>query len=88
LADESKRLEEELLDAERVLPPELRQAYDRMVKVKGADAMAQVEGETCGGCFQSITPNMFNDLLMSRVLFCKSCGRLLYLSEDRSPGKK
>jgi predicted nucleic acid-binding Zn-ribbon protein len=50
--------------------------------------MAQVEGESCGGCYQNLTTNMINDLLMSRVVFCKVCGRLLYLPEDRSPGRK
>lgn len=88
LADEVKRLEADLHDAEKVLPTDIRGSYDRMVKVKGADSMAQVEGETCGGCFQSITANMFSALLMSRVIFCQSCGRLLYLPEDRSPGMK
>ena len=88
LSDEVKRLEADLREAEKILPVDIRDAYDRMVKVKGADSMAQVEGETCGGCFQSITANMFNTLLLSRVVFCQSCGRLLYLPEDRSPGKK
>lgn len=88
LSDEVKRLDGLLREAEKVLPAEIRQAYDRIVKVKGADAMSQVEGETCGGCFQSITANMFSALLMNRVIFCQSCGRLLYLTEDRSPGQK
>ena len=66
----------------------VRRSYISDFKSKGQDAMAQVEGESCGGCYQNVTTNMINDLLMSRVVFCKTCGRLLYLPEDRSPGKQ
>ena len=49
--------------------------------------MAQVENGTCTGCYQQITQNMHNALLMGRITFCQgSCGRLLYLPEDRAPG--
>ena len=50
--------------------------------------MAPIEGENCGGCYQNITANMFSSLLMDKIVFCANCGRLLYLPEDRSPGKK
>lgn len=82
------RLEAELTEAEKVLPSDFRDAYQRIVKVRGEDAMAQVEGTFCGGCQQQITANMMNELAMSRAVFCKTCGRLLYLPEDRSPGKR
>ena len=83
-----RRLEEELRVAEASLPQELRDAYNRVVKAKGEDAMAQVEGESCGGCHQQLTPNIMSQLLGANVVFCKSCGRLLYLPEDRTPGRK
>ena len=79
------RLEGELKQAERALPADFRADYDRIVRAKGEDAMAQVEGDCCGGCFQRITANMQNDLYMGRAVFCKSCGRLMYLPEDREP---
>ena len=87
LADEVRRLEADLKEAEAVLPADFRDAYFRIVKSKGSDAMAQVENGTCTGCYQQITQNMHNTLLMGRIVFCQgSCGRLLYLPEDRSPG--
>lgn len=82
------RLEAELIEAEKVLPADFRDAYQRVVKSKGSDAMAQVDGESCGGCFQQLTANTMNSLSLSRAIFCQSCGRLLYLPEDRSPGIK
>ncbi len=70
------------------LPADFRDAYQRIVKSKGSDAMAPIEGENCGGCYQNITANMFNSLLMDKIVFCGNCGRLLYLPEDRTPGRK
>lgn len=79
------RLEADLKTAEEGLPPDLNDAYQRIVKSKGADALAPVEGECCGGCYQTMTPNMLNLLQLSRPVFCKSCGRLLYYPEDLTP---
>lgn len=79
------RLEAELRETEKSLPDDIRDAYNRIVKSKGSDAMAPVEGDVCGGCFQSLTPNLHNALRMGRPVFCLSCGRLLYLPEGREP---
>jgi predicted nucleic acid-binding Zn-ribbon protein len=40
-------------------------------------------GEFCGGCFQQVTPNMTSQLRLSKAVFCKSCGRLLYLPDAK-----
>lgn len=87
LMGDVKRLEAQLADTEKALPPDFRDPYQRLVKGKGADALAVVEGETCSGCSQRITANVYSALLMSRVVCCQACGRLLYLPEDRSPGR-
>ena len=50
--------------------------------------MAEIEGGSCGGCYQQLTTNMVNEINMGRVVLCKSCGRVLYLPEDTRPGKK
>ncbi len=81
LKQEIARYEGELTAAERALPGELKVDYQRVVREKGADAMAEVEGMVCGGCGQQMTANMQSDLMLSRPVFCKICGRLLYLPE-------
>jgi uncharacterized protein len=88
MAGDVKRLETELKAAEASLPADFRDAYERAVKSRGSDAMAEVDKESCGGCFKNITANMFSELVMNRVVFCKSCGRLLYLPEDRMPVRR
>jgi predicted nucleic acid-binding Zn-ribbon protein len=68
-----------MLDAaEKELSDEARPVYDRGIKHKGADALAAVDGDSCGGCFQQITSKMSADLMLGRVVACRSCGRLLY----------
>jgi len=79
LAAEVQRLRTELGTVEQALPADMRAAYDRAVKTKGEDGMAPLEGESCGGCFRQITGNMYSELLMGRLVMCRSCGRLLYL---------
>lgn len=85
LAAEVARVRSELDAVERDLPADVRDRYERIVKQKGADGMAAVDGESCGGCFQSLTGNMLSDLLMGRIVVCRSCGRLLYSPESSAP---
>lgn len=87
LESDYKRLEAQLLESEKGLPEDLRNTYDRMVRDKGADGMAAVDGEHCGGCYQNITPNTMSSLMMDKIVLCQVCGRMLYLPEDRSIGQ-
>jgi predicted nucleic acid-binding Zn-ribbon protein len=80
-----KRLETELRQAESALPADFREAYQRVVNSKHEDAMAEVQGEFCGGCHQQLTPNNMAELSMALAIFCRNCGRLIYLPEDRTP---
>jgi predicted nucleic acid-binding Zn-ribbon protein len=77
------RLEAELKTTEASLPGEFREVYQRVVKSKGSDGMAKVENDCCGGCFQQVQPNRISQLVMEHAVLCTSCGRLLYLPEDR-----
>jgi predicted nucleic acid-binding Zn-ribbon protein len=76
-----KRLEGELVEAEKGLPAEFRTDYDRVIRAKGADGMARMDNGTCEGCGQSITLNQQNNLMLSKPVFCTACGRLLYRGE-------
>jgi predicted nucleic acid-binding Zn-ribbon protein len=76
------RLEGELAQAEKALPAEIKADYQRIVRSKGADSLAAAEDGVCTGCGQQITLNMQNELKLSKLVFCKSCGRLLYLPGD------
>ena len=85
LESELGRVTQELGQAERALSADFRAEYDRISRARGEDALAQVDGETCSNCYHMLTAQTINDLLLSKPVFCKSCGALLYLPEDRAP---
>jgi uncharacterized protein len=76
-----ERLEGELRESEATLPAEIREVYARMVRQKGEDALALVENQCCGGCNQQIPLNMCSQIMLGQPVFCKTCGRMLYLPE-------
>ena len=84
LNGELDRVSAELKQAEAEMPEDVKQNYERMAEVRGEGALAAVDNECCGGCFQRITTQMISDLRMARPVFCQSCGCLLYLPEDTS----
>ncbi|MBI3837065.1 MAG: phospholipase [Planctomycetia bacterium] len=87
LETDLKRLEAQLREAEAALPTDFRENYQRVVNSKQDDAMAEVQGDFCGGCYQQLTPNSMAELSMSVAIFCRNCGRLIYLPEDRTPSQ-
>jgi len=85
LEAELTRVTQNLRDAESHLPDDFRADYERVARVRGENTLAQVEGEVCGGCFQTLTTQMLNELRMEKLVVCKACGCLLYLPEKRTP---
>jgi hypothetical protein len=77
------RLEAELVQAEKALPADFKADYQRVVRSKGADSLAVADDGVCTGCGQQITLNMQNELKLSKLVFCKACGRLLYLPVEQ-----
>ncbi len=75
------RLAADLKDAEKALTGDVRVEYNRLARTRGEDSLAEVDDQVCVGCFQTITPQMYNELKLQKAVFCKSCGRLLYLPE-------
>ena len=75
------RLEAELKENEPLLPDEILDYYTRGIRQKGEDALASVSGQICSGCNTQVPLNICSDLLMGKPLFCRSCGRLLYIPD-------
>ncbi len=76
------RLEGELVELEKQLPTEMKEDYRRVIRSKGADGMALAEDGVCLACGNLATLNMQNELLLSKPVFCKACGCLLYMGEN------
>lgn len=88
LESELARVHANLVEAEKKLPADIKQNYDRIAKVRGEGALAQIDGEVCGNCFQTVTTQTMNELYMSHPVFCKGCGCLLYLPDDSDPARR
>ncbi|RPI88789.1 MAG: hypothetical protein EHM42_04180 [Planctomycetaceae bacterium] len=71
-------LQAELAQTESRLPPELMATYRRLVQAHGAAALAEVENETCTACYVRLTTQAAVSILTGQLMFCRSCGRLLY----------
>lgn len=69
---------ERLVEREKNIPEDFRPEYDRLVKGRGQDALAPVENECCGGCFQTLSPQIIDLIRRDRLVVCRTCGRVLY----------
>ena len=77
-----EELEKAIIEAEVSIPVDDQERYSRTVRQFGADALAACEDGACLGCFTAVTTQMLNHLINGdQLMFCKSCGRLLYLDE-------
>jgi predicted nucleic acid-binding Zn-ribbon protein len=81
LESEFGRVNAELQAAESLLEGDFKDNYTRLARSMGDDALAPAEGECCGGCSQTLTVQTFNLLKLDKPVFCKNCGRMLYLPE-------
>lgn len=74
---------ERLVEREMNIPEDFRPEYDRLVKGRGQDALAAVENECCGGCFQTLSPQIIDLIRRDRLVVCRTCGRVLYDGSGR-----
>jgi predicted nucleic acid-binding Zn-ribbon protein len=88
-------LETAIVEAEAIIPEDVRERYRRTVKQYGAEAMAPAEYEpkaqlaSCSGCFVALTTQGLNELLNGiHITFCKTCGRILYLADEDRPNTR
>ena len=83
IQDDIVRLEAELKQCEAELPEAIRETYLRMARKKGEDALAEVVDGACGGCCQQVPLNVQANIRLLQPSFCRTCGRLLYIAEEK-----
>lgn len=75
-----QRLEEIQQRREAVVPridADLLATYEKLRRVKGGQAVAQVRDDTCTGCGVTISPSAEWKLRHGELIHCDSCGRML-----------
>lgn len=85
LQSELARVEAELAETEAQIPAAVKADYQRVVDSKGEEGLAPIDGDSCGGCYQTLTTQMRENLQMSQLVRCPNCNAFLYLPEDRRP---
>lgn len=59
--------------------PELLVNYERIVHSNPGKALVAVEEEACGFCYVQLSANEVSLLKGGKMIFCRECGRLLYM---------
>ena len=81
---EEERVSNEITAAEPGLKSELatlESAIADAARTLLAGALAPVQNGACGACYVDLSPQSRVELNSGKVIFCRPCGRLLYLPE-------
>ncbi len=78
LKEDLARVEAERIEAEALIPEAAKSDYHRLISARGEEAIAPVEDGTCGGCYQMLTTQVMNQIALSRLVRCPTCGAFLY----------
>jgi predicted nucleic acid-binding Zn-ribbon protein len=79
LNSELAEVQGELAEAGQQLPGDVRNTIRRLIASIGEDAIAPVEDNSCGHCNTTLVTQQISELTLQQVVWCKSCGSLLYL---------
>ncbi len=82
LREDMTRIEAERAEAEMLIPEVVKPEYTRLVAARGEEALAPIDGETCGGCFTMLTTQVMSQIILSKLVRCPSCGAFLYRRKD------
>jgi uncharacterized protein len=86
LKEDLARVEAERAEAESLVPAAARVEYERLVNARGEEALAPIEDQNCGGCYQTLTTQVMNQIALSRLVRCPACGAFLYQREKARIG--
>ena len=75
-------LQSAVANAESRLPENIVVPYRRLVQAYGPAALAEVDGTACNSCYVNLPAQMVMQVRDGQVMFCKVCGRLLYMRHE------
>ena len=80
-------LDKDIAASEQSMPTDVMLDYRRLVHAHGAAALAAVSDGVCTACHEILSPQVRVYVNMGKPVFCRSCGRLIYLLEEFVPVK-
>ncbi len=79
LKERRTALTHQVTEAETVIPEDHMPQYRRLIGAFGSDSLAYVEKGVCTSCNVSVSPQQNVELRSSNFVFCRTCGKLIYL---------
>lgn len=74
-----------LIKKREKLPPQVNKVYysqyQQLRKSRDGLAVVKIENGVCGGCSMKVPPSLIGQMRKSRVVYCESCSRIIYLGE-------
>jgi len=65
------------------LAPDVLGQYEKLLASREGQAIAELDGRVCQGCYVSVPNNIYVRLARrTELVFCPSCGRILFLREE------
>jgi predicted nucleic acid-binding Zn-ribbon protein len=62
--------------------------YEMIFSRRGGNAVVEVTGGICQGCYMNIPPQLWNEIIRNdKVHFCSSCQRILYYKPGEEAAK-
>ncbi len=86
LNEDMQRIEAERGEAELLVPAAVKTEYVRLVTARGEEALAPIDADTCGGCYQTLTTQIVSQIMLSKLVRCPACGAFLYRREATRVG--
>jgi predicted nucleic acid-binding Zn-ribbon protein len=83
LSSELKRVQEELASSISQLSGDFVAELKRQISSRAEEAMAELDGNSCGGCYTNLNAQILDRLQMNYPINCPSCGRIIYSPENR-----
>jgi len=72
--DEARR---RVADAAALLDADVRSEYERIIRLRGSEGLAQVSGNCCDACWRELTQQMLREVAQGKPAICTSCGAIL-----------
>jgi predicted nucleic acid-binding Zn-ribbon protein len=83
LREQVAKLQGEIKQSEQLFAGDNALRYHRLVEAHGSDALASVgKSSVCSSCFVSLTAQSAVQVRSGLIVFCSTCGRLLYADES------
>ena len=74
-------MQSKLAEEEAAVPASVRVIYDRLIAALGVEALAGVEGNSCGNCNHVLRTQLIDELALGNMIQCPSCNAILYPAE-------